>query len=94
MARLAAARHELEYGVWLRFSDELQGILDLAEELHGEVFEPLRDVRFLGRLRLDPDSHTIAWPNGRRLDIVAGGDACSLGGILISGKGSTWSSRW
>ena len=67
MARLVAARHDSGYRVWLKFSDGLEGVLDLADELHGEVFEPLRDVDYFRRLRLDPDTHTIAWPNGADL---------------------------
>jgi hypothetical protein len=30
--------------VWLRFDDGLEGEIDLAGELRGEVFEPLRDL--------------------------------------------------
>lgn len=64
MMRLVDARYEAEHKVWLRFSDGLEGTVDLASELHGEVFEPLRDVAAFRQLRLDPDTHTIAWPNG------------------------------
>ena len=34
---------------------------DLADELWGEVFEPLRDPAFFGRFTVD---HTLVWPNG------------------------------
>lgn len=59
------ARHVHDHVVWLRFRDGLAGEVDLAPELHGPVFEPLRDVDFFRRFRLDVDS--LAWPNGADL---------------------------
>jgi hypothetical protein len=31
------------------------------------VFEPLRDMAVFRQLRLDPDTHTVAWPNNADL---------------------------
>ena len=64
MIKVIAARHVRDYVVWLRFSDETEGEVDLRKELVGEVFEPLRDKRMFRRVALHPDWHTIAWPNG------------------------------
>jgi hypothetical protein len=64
MIRVIDARHVRDYVVWLRFSDETEGELDLREELHGEMFEPLRDKRLFRAVALHPEWHTIAWPNG------------------------------
>ena len=58
------ARHVRGYVVWLRFSDGTDGEVDLADELRGEVFEPLKAVAEFAKVRLDPELHTIAWPNG------------------------------
>jgi hypothetical protein len=55
------ARHLSAHRVWLRFDDGLEGAVDLADELWGEVFEPLRDPAFFGRFTVD---HTLVWPNG------------------------------
>lgn len=52
------------YRLWLRFSDGLEGEVDLATELHGTMFAPLRDVDRFADVRLDPEIGTIAWPNG------------------------------
>ena len=38
--------------------------MDLGGELDGEVFEPLQDPDYFKRVRVDPDVHTIVWPNG------------------------------
>lgn len=55
------------YTVWLRFEDGTQGEIDLASELHGPVFEPLQDTTYFARVRVNPDTGTIEWPNGADL---------------------------
>jgi hypothetical protein len=55
------ARHLGGHRVWLRFDDGLEGAVDLAAELWGEVFEPLRDPVYFARFAVDD---TLVWPNG------------------------------
>src|SRR5437773_1773939 len=55
------------YRLWLSFNDGLSGELDLAHRLHGEVFEPLKDMRLFGQVRFEPEMDTIVWPNGANL---------------------------
>lgn len=55
------ARHLGAHRVWIRFDDGLEGTLDLADELWGEVFQPLRDPAYFGRFAVD---RTLVWPNG------------------------------
>jgi hypothetical protein len=64
MNRLVEARVVTPFTVWLRFSDGTEGRLDLAGELHGPIFEPLRDPSYFAQLRVDPELDTITWPNG------------------------------
>lgn len=56
------ARYVRDHVVWLRFSDGAAGEVDLAGELHGQVFEPLRDVEVFKRFSIVLD--TLAWPGG------------------------------
>ncbi len=58
------ARYVTGHVVWLRFRDGTTGEIDLSGELRGPVFEPLRDPGVFRRFRLDPEFHTLAWPNG------------------------------
>jgi hypothetical protein len=58
------ARHLGAHRVWLRFDDGLEGELDLAGELWGPVFEPLRDPAYFARFSVDD---TLVWPNGADL---------------------------
>ena len=52
---------------WLRFNDGAEGEIDLAAELEGEMFAPLKDPVMFRQLRVDPELQTIVWPNGADL---------------------------
>lgn len=67
MPRLLEARYVRDFVVWLRFSDGTQGEVDLAGELEGPVFEPLRESAYFRKFILHPELHTIVWPNGADL---------------------------
>lgn len=52
----------------VRFDDGTEQIIDFRPVLAGELFGPLRDVAFFNRVRLDPEVHTLVWPNGADFD--------------------------
>lgn len=56
--------HLAGYELRLAFNNGVEKDVDLTGELHGEVFEPLRDRRFFRRVRVNPETGTIEWPNG------------------------------
>jgi hypothetical protein len=58
------ARHVAEFVLWLRFRDGTAGEIDLGPELHGPIFEPLRDPVVFRAFQVDPDFQTLVWPNG------------------------------
>jgi len=57
-------RYLHDYTIWVRFDDGTSGEVDLAGELDGPVFEPLRDLEYFRQVSIPPDLGTIAWPNG------------------------------
>lgn len=67
MVRVTDARYVRDYVVWVRFADGVEGEVDLRDELHGEVFLPLKDKKLFRALSVNPDWHTISWPNGADL---------------------------
>jgi hypothetical protein len=67
MPRLVEARYLRGFVLWVRFSDGAEGEVDLASELEGVIFEPLRDPAYFRLFTLDAGLHTIAWPNGADL---------------------------
>jgi len=64
MPRLLEARCVRDFVLWLRFSDGTEGEVDLAGDLDGPIFEPLRDRAYFRTFVLHQELHTIVWPNG------------------------------
>jgi hypothetical protein len=61
------------HGLHLSFDDGLIRDVDLADELWGPVFEPLKDPAFFARVSVGHG--TVVWPNGVDLDpLVLRGD--------------------
>ena len=58
------ARHSGGHTISIRFDDGAHGEVDLAGELYGEVFQPLKDVAYFAAFRVDPELRTLVWPNG------------------------------
>lgn len=56
------AKHIKDYTLWLEFNDGSAGEVDLSQELEGEIFAPLQEVKTFKSLTLQ--GHTIAWKNG------------------------------
>lgn len=48
----------------LEFSDGTVKLVDLRNELYGEVFEPLQNPDFFKQVKLNAEIGTIEWPNG------------------------------
>ncbi len=52
----------------VRFDDRTQQQVDLRPVLHGELYSPLRDPTMFERVMIDPEVHTLVWPNGADFD--------------------------
>ena len=53
-----------DYELRLTFNDGSVKILDLENELYGEIFEPLKAIELFRQVYVNPDTGTIEWPNG------------------------------
>ena len=62
--RIKEAKYVVDYTIWLRFADGVEGEVDLSSELVGEVFEPLKNQEFFRAFVLHSELKTIVWPNG------------------------------
>jgi hypothetical protein len=62
--RITSARYIRDFTILIRFHDGVGGEVDLKRQLYGEIFEPLKDLSYFRQFRLDPELHTIVWPNG------------------------------
>ena len=54
--------------VSVRFDDGVQQRIDFRPVLRGELYGELRDPAVFERVRIDPDSWTLVWPNGADFD--------------------------
>jgi hypothetical protein len=52
-----------KYRLRVEFDDGVSGTIDLADELTGEVFEPLRDEALFQRVTID-EYGAVCWPQG------------------------------
>ena len=66
--RVQAVEVVAPYTVQVTFDDGLTRRIDLSPVLAGELFGPLRDLAVFDRVRVDPEVHTLVWPNGADFD--------------------------
>jgi hypothetical protein len=58
------AKYINEYKIWVSFNNGRSGIIDLKEELTGEVFEPLNNLEEFKKISIHPIMETLVWENG------------------------------
>ena len=56
------------YTLRVHFDDGTQQTIDFRPILAGELYGPLRDLELFNRVRIDPEVHTLVWPNGADFD--------------------------
>ena len=61
---VTAVRMTKGYELQVTFSDGVIKAVDLVGELHGEIFEPLKDPEMFKQVRVNTETNTIEWPNG------------------------------
>ena len=56
------------YTLRIEFDDGAEQVIDFQPVLAGELFGPLRDLATFNQVRIDPEVHTLVWPNGADFD--------------------------
>jgi len=64
MHRIVAVRPLAQYRVWVRFSDGVEGEVNLSELVGKGVFALWNDPAQFAKVSIDPQSHTLTWPGG------------------------------
>ncbi|MBM5815989.1 MAG: DUF2442 domain-containing protein [Cyanobacteria bacterium K_Offshore_surface_m2_239] len=64
MLHITSAQVTSDHSLFLQFNDGTHGEVNLAAELTGPMFEPLRDPEQFKQAFLDPELRTVCWPNG------------------------------
>jgi hypothetical protein len=56
------------YALRVGFDDASEQVIDFRPVLAGELFGPLHDLSVFNQVRIDPEVHTLVWPNGADFD--------------------------
>src|SRR5213079_2700935 len=56
------------YTLRLQFGDGMVQTINFEPVLRGELYGPLRDSALFEQVRIDPEIHTLIWPNGADFD--------------------------
>jgi hypothetical protein len=56
------------YILRVQFDDQTEQVIDFEPVLAGELYRPLRDCALFNQVRIDPEVHTLVWPNGADFD--------------------------
>ena len=56
------------YTLAVTLADGLTRTIDFQPVLRGELYGPLRDKELFRQVKLDPEVHTLVWPNGADFD--------------------------
>ena len=56
------------YTLKVRFDDETEQTINFQPVLAGELYGPLRDLSLFNQVQIDPEVHTLVWPNGADFD--------------------------
>jgi hypothetical protein len=52
----------------VQFDDGTSQIIDFRPVLKGELYGPLQEATLFDQVRIDPEVHTLVWPNGADFD--------------------------
>ena len=56
------------YTLRITFEDNSQQVIDFRPILEGDLYSPLQDKKLFDQVEIDPEVHTVVWPNGADFD--------------------------
>ena len=56
------------YTLRIAFDDGTERTVDFLPVLSGELYARLRDLALFNAVKIDPEVHTLVWPNGADFD--------------------------
>lgn len=66
--RVRSFRIVAPFTLRVAFDDGTSQVIDFRPVLAGDLFGPLRDPSVFDQVSLDPEVHTLVWPNGADFD--------------------------
>jgi hypothetical protein len=68
ICRIAAFQVTRPYTLRITFDDGTEREVDLRPMLAGEMYGPLLDEELFNQVAIDPETHTLVWPNRADFD--------------------------
>ena len=56
------------YTLKVQFDDATEQVIDLRPVLEGALYGPLQEEYMFNQVEIDPEVHTLVWPNGADFD--------------------------
>lgn len=56
------------YTLRVGFDDATEQVINFHPVLAGELYRPLRELALFNQVKIDPEVHTLVWPNGADFD--------------------------
>lgn len=56
------------YKIKVEFDDGTAQSIDFSPILAGDLYGPLQDIKLFESVEIDPEVHTLVWPNGADFD--------------------------
>jgi Protein of unknown function (DUF2442) len=56
------------YKASVHFDDGVSQTINFEPVLFGEMYGPLRELAVFNKVKIDPEVHTLVWPNGADFD--------------------------
>ena len=66
--RVVSFEHIESFTLHVLFDDGTAQVIDFRPVLEGELYGPLQDLALFNQVRVDPEAHTLIWPNGADFD--------------------------
>ena len=68
MHRIIDVKPLADFKVWIKFSDNIEGVADLSDLKGKGIFSKFNDQDYFNSVFIDQESHTLTWPGGIDLD--------------------------
>jgi Protein of unknown function (DUF2442) len=66
--RVTSFQQIAPFTLTIEFEDGTSQTINFRSVLEGELFRPLQDPTLFSQVRIDPEIHTLVWPNGADFD--------------------------
>jgi len=77
------------YTIHVAFEDHTHQVINFQPILAGNFYGSLRDLQLFNQVRLDPEVHTLVWPNGADFDPATLHDWPLVQEVLVQ-RAKTW----